>query len=44
MMLGEPIPRCSELDALPSNLSFTKNVDMGYTVVEDENWRAAEAT
>jgi len=44
MMLDEPFPRCRELDALPSNLWFTKNVDMGYTIVEDENWRAAEVT
>src|SRR5438445_343114 len=44
MMLHEPFPRCKELDALPSNLWFTKNVDMGYTIVEDENWRAAEVT
>ena len=44
MMLNEPFPRCRELDALPSNLWFTKNVDMGYTIVEDENWRAAEVT
>jgi len=44
IMLGEQFPRCRELDALPSNLWFTKNVDMGYTIVQDENWRAAEVT
>jgi carbamoylphosphate synthase large subunit len=44
IMLSEPFPPCKEFDALPSNLWFTKNVDMGYTIVEDENWRAAEVT
>ena len=41
LMLSEQIPPCREYDALPDNLWFTKNVDMGYTIVEDSNWRAA---
>jgi predicted ATP-grasp superfamily ATP-dependent carboligase len=44
IMLSEQFPPCKALDALPSNLTFTKNVDMGYTIVEDGKWRAAEVT
>lgn len=38
--LGERIPRCKTLDALPEGLWFTKNTDMGFTMVRDERWRA----
>ncbi len=41
LMLAEQIPACEEYDALPDNLWFTKNVDMGYTMVQDDSWRAA---
>ncbi len=42
--MGEEIPTCKALDALPSDLWFTKNTDMGYTLVQDEKWRAADFT
>ncbi len=38
--LGEDIPRCKELNAVPSGIWFTKNTDMGFTIVEDDNWKA----
>jgi hypothetical protein len=38
--LGEKIPSTKTLNALPANLWFTKNTDMGFTMVEDERWRA----
>ncbi len=41
LMISEHIPSCSQYDALPDNLWFTKNIDMGFTVVEDNKWRAA---
>lgn len=40
LSLGEKIPASKTLNALPPNLWFTKNTDMGFTMVEDENWRA----
>lgn len=38
--LGEKIPGCKALDALPIGLWFTKNTDMGFTMVKDNHWRA----
>src|SRR6267143_2798705 len=38
--LGEKIPSTKTLNALPANLWFTKNTDMGFTMVEDNRWRA----
>jgi carbamoylphosphate synthase large subunit len=38
--LGEKIPPTKTLNALPANLWFTKNTDMGFTMVEDDKWRA----
>ena len=40
--VGEKIPRCRTLDALPEGLWFTKNTDMGFTMVKDERWRAKD--
>jgi len=40
--LGEKIPSSKALDALPANLWFTKNTDMGFTMVEGEKWRAED--
>ncbi len=42
--LGEAFPSCRPTNALPSNLWFTKNTDMGFTIVEDDKWRAADFT
>ena len=42
--LGEDIPRLKQLDAFPAGLWFTKNTDMGFTMVEDDAWRAADFT
>ncbi len=41
LCLGENIPNCRTMNALPANLWFTKNTDMGFAMVEDEGWRAA---
>ncbi len=41
LCLGETIPKCKSFDALPANLWFTKNTDMGFAMVEDDDWRAA---
>lgn len=38
--LDENIPRCRSLNALPKDLWFTKNTDMGFTMVKDDGWRA----
>jgi len=40
--LGERVPPCKTLNALPANLWFTKNTDMGFTMVEDGIWRAED--
>jgi len=40
--LGERIPSSKALNALPANLWFTKNTDMGFTMVEDGKWRAED--
>lgn len=39
--LREAIPKCKTLNALPENIWFTKNTDMGFTMVEDDKWKAA---
>ncbi len=41
LALDENVPHCSEFNAIPAGIWFTKNVDMGYTMVEGDNWRAA---
>ncbi|HEV2120006.1 MAG TPA: hypothetical protein VGS11_07895 [Candidatus Bathyarchaeia archaeon] len=40
--LGERIPSCKALNALPANLWFTKNTDMGFTIVQGARWRAED--
>ena len=42
--VDEDIPPCRVMNAFPSNLWFTKNTDMGFTMVEDDDWRAAGFT
>lgn len=42
--LNEEIPNCKQLDALPDDLWFTKNTDMGFAMVHDNKWKAVEAT
>jgi len=44
LCLGEEIPTCRPTNAFPANLWFTKNTDMGITVVEDDHWRAVPFT
>ena len=41
LCLGEEIPKCKTMNALPANIWFTKNTDMGLTMVDDGHWRAA---
>jgi carbamoylphosphate synthase large subunit len=41
LCLGEEIPKCKTINALPANIWFTKNTDMGFTIVDDGHWRAA---
>ena len=38
--LGENLPRCRTVNALPEGLWFTKNTDMGFTMVKNDAWRA----
>jgi len=38
--LGQKIPSSRTLNALPANLWFTKNTDMGFTMVQNDRWRA----
>ena len=40
--LGEKIPRCKTLNALPDGLWFTKNTDMGFTMIKGDGWRAKD--
>lgn len=40
--LGESIPPCKSVNALPANLWFTKNTDMGFTMVEGNRWKASD--
>jgi carbamoyl-phosphate synthase large subunit len=42
LCLGEKIPPTKTLNALPANLWFTKNTDMGFTMVKDDEWRAED--
>lgn len=42
LMLEEEIPDCEKMNALPSDLWFTKNTDMGFTMVEANHWKALE--
>ncbi len=42
LCLGEKIPKCKTVNALPNGLWFTKNTDMGFTMVEREKWRAVD--
>jgi len=44
LCLGEAIPTCKTTNAFPANIWFTKNTDMGITMIEDDHWRAAEFT
>ncbi len=42
LALGEEIPDCSKTNALPADLWFTKNTDMGFTMVRgnlSKSWR-----
>jgi carbamoylphosphate synthase large subunit len=40
--LDEKIPGCRTLNALPEGLWFTKNTDMGFTMVKNDGWRAKD--
>lgn len=42
LVLEEGIPDCSKIDALPADLWFTKNTDMGFTMVKGNHWKANE--
>ncbi len=42
LCVGEEIPKCKQTNAFPANIWFTKNTDMGFTMVEDDEWRAAQ--
>lgn len=42
LALEEDIPDCAKTDALPDDLWFTKNTDMGFTMVQGNRWKAAE--
>ena len=42
LAVGEKIPACAKTDALPSDLWFTKNTDMGFTMVRADAWRAED--
>jgi len=42
LSLGEEIPDCQTTNAVPANIWFTKNTDMGITMVLDDQWRAAQ--
>ena len=42
LALGEDIPDCAKTDALPDDLWFTKNTDMGFAMVQGNRWKAAE--
>lgn len=41
LALDENIPRCSQFNAIPAGIWFTKNVDMGFTMIDGDKWRAA---
>jgi carbamoyl-phosphate synthase large subunit len=42
LALEEDIPDCAKTDALPDDLWFTKNTDMGFTMIRGNHWKAAE--
>lgn len=42
LALEEQIPVCAKTDALPDDLWFTKNTDMGFIMVRGNHWKAAE--
>src|SRR6266487_2001564 len=42
LALGEEIPDCSKTNALPADLWFTKNTDMGFIMVRGNHWNAVE--
>jgi carbamoylphosphate synthase large subunit len=42
LVLNEEIPDCSKTNALPADLWFTKNTDMGFTMVRGSHWKAIE--
>jgi carbamoyl-phosphate synthase large subunit len=39
----DAIPRCLKTNALPADLWFTKNTDMGFTMARGDHWKAIEA-
>lgn len=42
LAMEEKIPTCEKYDALPEGLWFTKNTDMGFTMVTRHQWNALE--
>jgi carbamoyl-phosphate synthase large subunit len=42
LAMEEKIPACEKYDALPEGLWFTKNIDMGFTMVTGNRWNALE--
>jgi predicted ATP-grasp superfamily ATP-dependent carboligase len=42
LALNEEIPRCAKINALPADIWFTKNTDMGFTMVRSNHWKALE--
>jgi glutathione synthase/RimK-type ligase-like ATP-grasp enzyme len=42
LALEEDIPDCAKTNALPSDLWFTKNTDMGFTMTQGNHWKASE--
>ena len=42
LALREEIPECAKLNALPADIWFTKNTDMGFTMVRGNHWNAQE--
>ena len=42
LALEEELPDCAKTDALPDDLWFTKNTDMGFTLVRGNRWKAKE--
>lgn len=42
LAMEEKIPTCEKYDALPEGLWFTKNTDMGFTMVTRSQWNALE--
>lgn len=39
---GESVPQCLKTNALPADLWFTKNTDMGFTMVKGDHWSSRE--